>query len=81
MDDQKTIDLRVFAMAMEARYRLWVGILDGTIPSMVSDTGATSRVFLKGNQSIPGMVSSCVVQNLSNTLHPGTNSYSFVGFD
>jgi hypothetical protein len=54
-DDNKTIDLRVFAMTMEAHDCLWAGILDGTVPSVVSDTGATSHSFWKEDPSIQPM--------------------------
>ncbi len=50
-----------------------MGILNGTIPSAVSDTGATSSAFLKEDPSIPtGHVSSTVFHLPNGTVTPAT---------
>jgi hypothetical protein len=50
-----------------------MGVLNGTIPSAVSDTGATSSAFLKEDLSIPtGCVSSMVFHLLNGAVAPAT---------
>jgi len=49
------------------------GVLNGTIPSAVSDTGATSSTFLKEDPSIPtGRVFSAVFHLPNGTIAPAT---------
>ena len=50
-----------------------MGVLNGTIPSAVSDTGATSSAFLKEDPSIPtGCVSSAVFHLPNGAVAPAT---------
>ena len=50
-----------------------MGVLNGTIPSAVSDTGATSSAFLKEDPSIPtGRVSSAVFHLPNGAVPPAT---------
>jgi hypothetical protein len=50
-----------------------MGVLNGTIPSAVSDTGATSSAFLKEDPSIPtGRVSSAVFHLPNGAVAPAT---------
>jgi hypothetical protein len=49
------------------------GVLNGTIPSAVSNTGATSSAFLKEDPSIPtGRVSSAVFHLPNDAIAPAT---------
>ena len=49
------------------------GILNGTIPSAVSNTGATSSAFLKEDTSIPtGHISSAVFHLPNGAIAPAT---------
>ncbi len=50
-----------------------MGVLNGTIPSVVSNTGATSSAFLKENPSIPtGRPSSAIFHIPNDTVAPAT---------
>jgi hypothetical protein len=50
-----------------------MGVLNGTIPSAVSDTGATSSAFLKEDPSIPtGRTSSAIFHLPNGAVAPAT---------
>ncbi len=50
-----------------------MGVLNGTIPSAVSDTGATLSAFLKEDPSIPtGCISSAVFHLPNGAVAPAT---------
>ncbi len=58
---------------LAAQNKMCMGILNGTIPSAVSDTGTTSSAFLKEDPSIPtGRVSSVVFHLPNGAIAPAT---------
>jgi hypothetical protein len=58
---------------LTAQHNMHMGVLNGTIPSAVSDTGATSSAFLKEDPSIPtGRISSTVFHLPNGAVAPAT---------
>jgi hypothetical protein len=58
---------------LAAQHNMRMGVLNGTIPSAVSDTGATSSAFPKEDPSIPtGRVSSAIFHLPNGALAPAT---------
>jgi len=56
-----------------AQHNMRMGVLNGTIPSAVSDTGATSHAFLKEDPSIPtGRVSSAIFHLPNGAVAPAS---------
>jgi hypothetical protein len=58
---------------LAAHCKMPMGILNGTIPSTVSDTGATLSAFLTSNPSLPtGRISSAVFHLPNGAVAPAT---------
>jgi hypothetical protein len=58
---------------LAAQQNMRMGVLNGTIPSAVSDTGATSSAFLKEDPSIPtGRTSSAIFHLPNGAVAPAT---------
>ncbi len=64
---------------LAAQNNMCMGILSGTIPSAVSNTGATLSAFLTSDPSIPtGRVSSAVFHLLNRAVAPETTINKFL---
>jgi hypothetical protein len=64
---------------LAAQNNMRMGVLSGTIPSAVSNTGATSSAFLTPNPSLPtGRVSSVVFHLQNGAVAPAITANKFL---